>query len=135
MSVSKKGNGKAEVTEKVKTALPAILLGIMLTATSFIISSLIYFKMNSQPKLVFCTSYLFSALSSMICGYLAEKRVKGRGITVGGLSGAVIATVTLLSLFPFSGFDIGISAVIIGALQILFSSIGGILAANSKKRY
>lgn len=136
MSASKNGNGKGtEIAVKIKSALPGILLGILLTSASFIISAFIYFKINSQPKLIFCTAFVFAAFSAFICGYLTEKRVKGRGITVGALSGAVIAAVTLLSLLPFAGADIGVNVIVLIVLQILFSSIGGILAANSKKRY
>lgn len=135
MPVKNQKAAKQEYFKTVKAALPGIIIGSILTAASLCVTALVYLKINSYAKPLFYVGYVLIGVSAFICGYLTEKKIKGRGITVGGVAGIALSILTVVIVAFFGEFKIGLNILILIAVQTALSSIGGILAVNSKKRY
>ncbi len=135
MSVkNSKSNNKSSRT--VLKYLPGIVTGTLISLLGEAGIAGLYLKINDKTLLLFSGTYLIFAFASFLCGYITQKQTKEKGIKVGGLSGCVLGIIISLINCLLASFNkVGLFIAIIPILQAGMSSLGGIIAANRRKRY
>lgn len=126
---------KVGIKGDIKRFLPGIAVGTVLTFASVLAFSMLYLKINTPEKLLFYAVYVPLIFAAFMCGYICQKRVKGRGITVGAVAGAVLALLTAAFILILGGEKLTAAFLITPAIQLFSAVLGGITAANQKKRY
>lgn len=136
MSVQKNKSNGNKGSKEILKYLPGIAIGLILSFSGEVAIAGLYLNINDMALLLFSATYLIFAVASFLCGYITQKQTKEKGIKVGAVSGlclgVIVSSVNCL-IVSFEG--VGVFILIISFLQTGMSSIGGIIAANRKKRY
>lgn len=76
---------------------------------------------------------IFGAISGFLCGFISVKPIKKRGMITGALCAIplFLAVISVSVFFNHTGLS-GISWIFLG-ISLLFSALGGVLAANKKR--
>ncbi len=128
--------------EKDSSAMNRILI-------SSVIGTVIFFAFISLFSLVILKSDAFSqsmymplglvsgVLSSYLCGFIAVRPVRKKGVVTGALSGVVQALICSAAVFFINDNNSGFGIFILMSVIIIFASLGGISAVNVKikKKY
>lgn len=130
-----KPKDKSRIKGDIKRFLPGVIAGVILTIAALFAMSYLYLKLNRPDKILFYAVYVLIALAAFLGGYICQKRVKGRGITVGAICAVPLTVLTAIFIFALGGEKTAAIFLIVPLIQLIASSLGGITAANQKKRY
>ena len=109
----------------------AVLIFLVLIAMFAIIIS----KTDVSDTIVEILTMFALGVASFFCAFINQKKTKQRGIVVGAISGVEVSIIILIiGLFGSNG--VFTLLMLKKLLTVLLASIlGGILSANSKKKY
>lgn len=115
--------------------LPCFLKGFLVFVFGILVLTLAYYKMSSHKETINYLIYIFICLGAFLVGKSTFNKFKGRGILTGALGSVPYFLVILILVLVFSKFNLNAFILIIPIISIIFGSVGGIIGANSKKRY
>lgn len=121
-------NGAKKASHPVLSGLTyAFAIAIVL---ALIFAFLLYFTSLSDAKLPLY-SYIVTASSLLIGGFVSGRRGGEKGWYYGGLTGIIYGLV--LAIISFLGFDLdfNLKSLVLLVLTFLFGSLGGIFGVNS----
>ena len=94
-----KPKNKSGIKGDIKRFLPGVIAGVILTIAALFPMSYLYLKLNRPNKILFYAVYVLIALAAFLGGYICQKRVKGRGITVGAICAVPLTVLTAIFIF------------------------------------
>ena len=115
----------------VSAFLKAIFISICCSLIFIFVLSFLISSTNLNENIINPSVIFISAISILIGGFLASKKIKKRGI----LSGALVGIIYMLIMYMVSSllnmnFSIDLNALIMIGFGILGGAIGGILGVN-----
>lgn len=110
--------------------LAVIIFFVLIAMFAIIIS-----KTDVSDTIVEILTLLALGVASFFCAFINQKKTKQRGIVIGAISSAeIFIIIFIVGLFGSNG--VFTLLMLKKLLAVLFASIlGGILSANSKKKY
>lgn len=134
MSIKNKSSDYKIIIELLKKYIKAFITGVLFTIGGCLLTSFVYFKLNSNISLIYFIPYFFIITGAFFTGFISQNKFKKRGVTVGLISSVPLVFVTLLFNLIIVG-KVGIFYSSVVFLQIFSSATGGIISANLKKIY
>lgn len=116
-----------------KAAGLGVLISYVASAVLMLLSSIVMTLVDFGDCAANIFSIVILAVSSLFCGFTASKILKGRGITVGALSGLIyyISLAVISAIMTGGGFTKMFFIKFI--ISVLLSVIGGIVAGINQK--
>ena len=110
------------------SAVTVGVTALLTAAVGFAIS-----RTAEQSGGIFAVCYVLLALGSLAGGFSSARRIRKRGVVLGLLAGIPAAIIITAVACTLRG-EISPISLLIPAFVILFSGVGGIIAANLPKR-
>lgn len=129
----------AKSTEKSGTNernIKAVSLGALIGCAVFLICTLllscIMVFSPEVPAALYYAEYAAAASAAFVCGFVASKKGRGKGIILGIISGIPLSVIIMLPLWAIFGAEVSINLLLILPIVLLFSLFGGVVSANLK---
>ena len=107
------------------SGLAFFLLGVAITAV-------ILFYTSTDSRLIFYIPYIFIVIGGLILSKRLYKNSNSRGFEVGIKAGVLYSVLIFLITFLFC-FKVSVFSFLMVFVAILSCTVGGVLAANSRK--
>lgn len=118
----------------IKQVTLASMFGVAIFFLFLIAASAVSLKSSLNQSLYFAVGLVAGAFSGLISGFIALKFIKEKGIVYGAAVGIVQSLVSAIIVFILNDCKAGNGIFFLIGIIILFSSLGGILAVNIKKK-
>lgn len=134
--MNKKRKSKTQNTS-VKGLVIKTLLGSLVSVVVFFILTLlaafVLWKNDSDISLYNFVICIIGAFAGFAGGFVAVRPVRKRGMVFGALSALIPCVIVMTASVLLSKSGIAVVGWIFLAVYILFSALGGIIAANKRK--
>ena len=122
-------------TSIMKSTIKGIAFSVMIFFIMIVIFSIIITKIDVSDGVIQVLTLSALGISSFFCSFINQRGTKQRGIIVGAISGTeIFLIIFIIGLFGSNGV---FTALMLKKMLtiILAGLLGGILSANSKKKY
>ncbi len=126
-----------EISFPVKVILGFIIPCLIGTLTTVIISFIFSFILSKSSEITTLSVFYFIisvAIGSLLCGFISTKMLTFKGLISGLVSGIPLSLFIFVIMLYFSNGKLSELSIIILAVILLSSTIGGIISANTKRR-
>ena len=107
----------------------AVVKGLVVFFMGLLLCSFLVLR-SQQSNFFFYLTYVFISLGAFICGYVASKKINGRGFIKGLISsGIYLALIIVLSL-ALMRLHISFNILLLAPLCLLSGFTGGVLAVK-----
>ncbi len=112
--------------------LKSISISVILSLFLILILSFVISNTNVKENIINPTVIFISAISILIGGFLASKKIKKKGILMGAFVGMIyMFTMYIISSLMNLDFSINLNSIIMIGFGILGGAVGGILGVNT----
>lgn len=128
---------KTELPVATKNIIGILLSGIVGFIMNILLTLIISFALTKSSVLSNSATIYFIAsvaISSLITGFIASKRCTFKGVISGAVSSIPLIFLVTITMLVYSGGRLITETVILYIGIIIFSAIGGIISANTKRR-
>lgn len=129
IKTKKNKNNKPQKT--IVIYLLSVLKGFAVSFAGLVLISFLLMNKGTFTTFTKIIIYVLIASGALLCGYLAHKRLRGRGIINGILSSAIYLIIYIIISLVLMRFQVDSNLLLLVPVVLLSGIIGGILSANS----
>lgn len=117
-----------------KQILIGAAVGTVLFFAFILIASAAVLKSGTASRLYPLVGLASAGISALIGGFAAVRPLRHNAVPYGAATGFLEAVAACISAFAANGASAGAKLLLLAAITVLMSCVGGIIAANMKKR-
>jgi len=110
------------------------IVGFIVFFALIVVLSLFFLKADFPQSVLPAASLAVSAVAALVSGYVSARPTRKNGLTTGAFSAIPLAVAILIVLLISNKGDLGLYTVLMLIIMAFFASLGGIIAANKKKK-
>jgi putative membrane protein (TIGR04086 family) len=114
----------------IRGSIIGIIVFFMLTA----LLSLFFLKADFPQAVLPAASMAVSAVAALVSGFVAARPTRKNGLTTGVFSAIPLAAAVVIVLLIANKGDLGLYTVLMLLIMAFFASLGGVIAANKKRK-
>lgn len=136
--MSGKVKSSSRKDNKNETPFIKIIIGSVVSSILYFIIIALYavfaLKSGANASGYMPVGMVLGALTGFLCGFVAVRPIKQKGVLYGSFAGFVQALICMLVLFDVNNASAGNGIFILSAIIVLCAAVGGVAAVNMKKR-